>query len=227
VDTLGAVPLLIPPIGSRLDLNALLDRVDGVFIPGGLTNVHPSRYGRPATEQDGPFDQARDATTLPLIRAVLARGTPLFMTCRGLQELNVAFGGTLRREPDELPEEKKHGTPESATSDDERYRLRQPLRVRPGGRLAAILGSDRVLVNSLHSHLVDDLAPGLVVEATADDGSVEAVSVRDAKGFALAVIFHPEYWTRTDDVSRRILFAFRSAIRDHAAHRSLARSAAE
>jgi putative glutamine amidotransferase len=214
-----AIPLLVPALGAKLDVGGLLSRVQGVFVPGGLTNVHPARYGRAASDKDGPFDPDRDATTLPLIRAALERGVPLLMTCRGFQELNVALGGSLTREPEELPEERKHGTPESARNEDERYRLRQRLNVRPRGQLAGIVKQRRVLVNSLHSQVVDDLARGLAIEATAEDGSIEAVSVAGAKGFALGVIFHPEYWAERDEPSHAILRAFAAAVDAYAARK--------
>ena len=223
--TVGAVPVLVPAFGDKLDREALLDRVDGLFVPGGLTNVHPCRYGHQPTDKDGPFDPARDATTLPLIRSALARGLPTLMTCRGFQELNVGLGGTLKREPDDLPEEQKHGTPESARTEDERYRIRHGLNLVSGGKLRAIVRQERIQVNSLHSQLIDRLAPSLVVEATADDGSVEAVSVRDAKGFALAVVFHPEYWAERDEPSHAILRAFAAAVQDYAGRKPFSAAA--
>jgi putative glutamine amidotransferase len=225
VRTTGAVPVLVPALGDALNLEVLLDRVDALFVPGGLTNVHPCHYGHQPSEKDCPFDPARDATTLPLIRAALARGLPTLMTCRGFQELNVALGGTLMREPEDLPEEQKHGTPESAQTEDERYRIRHGLNVVSGGKLRGIVREDRIQVNSLHSQLIDKLAPSLIAEATADDGSVEAVSVRDAKGFALAVVFHPEYWTERDEPSHAILRAFAAAVADYAARKSFAAAA--
>jgi putative glutamine amidotransferase len=225
VRTTGAVPVLVPALGDALNLEVLLDRVDALFVPGGLTNVHPCHYGHQPSEKDGPFDPARDATTLPLIRAALARGLPTLMTCRGFQELNVALGGTLMREPEDFPEEQKHGTPESAQTEDERYRIRHGLNVVSGGKLRGIVREDRIQVNSLHSQLIDKLAPSLIAEATADDGSVEAVSVRDAKGFALAVVFHPEYWTERDEPSHAILRAFVAAVADYAARKSFAAAA--
>ena len=220
VDTIAritqAIPVLVPAHGDKLDIDGLLSRVHGVFVPGGLTNVHPSHYGKWPSEKYGPFDPARDATTLPLIRAALDRGVPLLMACRGFQELNVALGGSLKREPDDLPEENKHATPESATSEDERYRLRHNLNVEAGGLLAGILKQRHVVVNSLHSQLIDDLAPGLTIEAAADDGTVEAVSVAGAKGFALGVVFHPEYWAERDQPSHAILRAFAAAVHAYA-----------
>jgi putative glutamine amidotransferase len=223
--TTGALPVLVPALGEQLDLDTLLSRVDGVFVPGGLTNVHPSRYGHQPDRKDGPFDPARDSTTLPLIRAALARGIPILMTCRGFQELNVALGGSLRREPEDLPEEQKHGTPASARTEDERYRIRHGLRLSPGSKLLDIVGKQRIQVNSLHSQLIDKLAPSLMVEATADDGSVEAVTVADAKGFNLAVVFHPEYWAERDEPSYAILQAFAEAVGDYARRRTFAAAA--
>jgi putative glutamine amidotransferase len=223
--TIGAVPILAPALGQRLDVDTLLNRVDGVFVPGGLSNVHPSCYGSLPERKDGPFDPERDSTTLPLIRAALDRSMPILMTCRGFQELNVALGGSLRREPEDLPEEQKHGTPASAQTDDERYRIRHGLNLTPGGRLRAIVGKERIRVNSLHSQMVDRLAPSLEVEATADDGSVEAVTVSGARGFNLAVVFHPEYWAERDEASHAILQAFAAAVRDYALRRAFTAAA--
>jgi putative glutamine amidotransferase len=217
---IGGVPVIIPALGRELDAGPLLHSINGLMIPGGLTNVDPVLYGQAATSDKGPFDRDRDATNLPLIREALQLGLPLLMTCRGFQELNVALGGTLKREPDGLPEEEKHGTPASATTEDERFRIRQHLDLIPGGQLAAILNSKCVRVNSLHSQLIDRLAPGLVAEATAEDGSIEAASVSDANGFALAVIFHPEYWAERDPPSLAILNAFGEAVRRHAARKA-------
>jgi putative glutamine amidotransferase len=216
---LDAVPILIPALGDDLDIDGLLARVDGVVLPGGLTNVHPAHYKREATEADEPFDPHRDATALPLLRRAVELGTPMLMICRGLHELNVAFGGAMRPEPSDRPEKEKHGTPESARTEAERYRLRHQLNIVPGGMLARLVGKEQVLVNSCHSQLVDVLAPGLLCEATANDGTIEAVSVKDARGFALAVAFHPEFWVEQDTFSRAIVEAFGDAVRTHAASR--------
>jgi putative glutamine amidotransferase len=146
---------------------------------------------------------------------------PLLATCRGLQELNVALGGTLRKEPDDLPEEQKHGTPESANSENERYRLRHNLNVRKGGVLRRAVKKETVLINSLHSQLIERLAPELESEATADDGTIEAARPRSARGFALGVMFHPEYWAENDPASAAILAAFGNAVRAYADARQL------
>jgi putative glutamine amidotransferase len=168
--------------------------------------------------RDGPFDEFRDEVALHLIPRALARGLPSLFVCRGIQELNVAFGGTLTKEPDDLPEDSRHGTPE-ADNEDARYRLRQKVTLRKGGMLQQICGADTVMVNSLHSFLIADLAPNLVAEAVAEDGTVEAVSVHGATAFALGTLFHPDYWASTDHASACILTAFGDAVRQHAAKR--------
>jgi putative glutamine amidotransferase len=220
VRIIGVLPIIAPAIGTALDVAELLDRVEDVFVPGGISNVHPSLYGREATDSHQPFDPARDSTTLSLIREALSRGIPLLLTCRGFQELNVVLGGTLKIEDDGKPEEDKHGTPKSAKSEDEQYRIRHGLNIKPGGQLASIVRSPRISVNSLHSQLIDQLAPGLVVEAMADDGTVEAVTVQGSPGFALAVVFHPEYWAERDEPSLAILRAFGAAVRAYASRKS-------
>src|SRR3954468_7289705 len=214
----GAVPRILPAV-PEADIDAYLDGLDGLFVGGGQTNVHPSRYAQTADEaRDGPFDEFRDEVALRLIPRALARGIPALFICRGIQELNVALGGTLAKEPDDLPEDKRHGTPK-ADNEDARYRLRQKLTLRQGGVLHQICGADSIMVNSLHSFLIADLAPSLVAEAVAEDGSIEAVSVDGASAFALGTLFHPDYWASTDHASARILSAFGDAVRQHASAR--------
>jgi putative glutamine amidotransferase len=211
----GAVPRILPAAPAA-DIDAYLDGLDGLFIGGGQTNVHPSRYGQTADEaRDGPFDEFRDEVAMHLIPRALARGIPALFVCRGLQELNVAFGGTLAKEPDDLPEDSRHGTPD-ANNEDSRYRLRQELTLRKGGLLQEICGAETITVNSLHSFLIADLAPGLVAEAVAEDGSIEAASVEGTSAFALGTLFHPDYWASTDHVSACIVSAFGDAVRQHA-----------
>src|SRR4051812_35796760 len=194
IRVLCAEPVIVPPTEGAIGIDDLLDVADGFFIAGGVTNIHPARYGKQASPEYGPFDEARDGFVLPLIPQILQRGIPLLVTCRGFQELNVALGGTLCKEPDDLPEEQKHGTPKSAQTEDERYRIRHKLTIQSGGILARAIGDGTVRINSLHSQLIERLAPELVVEATAEDGTIEAARPRSASGFALGTMFHPEYW---------------------------------
>ena len=210
---------IIPAFEEGNDTDAILDRVDGLLVSGSATNVHPSLYGRESTEADGPFDIARDSTSLPLIRRAIERGIPMLAICRGLQELNVALGGTLASEIHDQPGMWDHRKP-NVPERDHMYAIRQPVFVREGTCIARHLGlSGEVQINSLHRQAIAETAPRLTVEATAEDGTIEAVSVIDAKGFAVGVQWHPEYWAETDAPSRALFKAFGDAVRDYAATR--------
>lgn len=212
----GVLPVLIPSFGDRLDIDGLLSRVDGVMLTGSKTNVNPTLYGGEADETNGPYDDARDATTLPMIRKAIARGIPVLAICRGIQELNVALGGSLATEIQEMEGRMDHRAPPSEDQ-DERFAIRHPVRIEAGSCLAEIFGAGDIMVNSVHRQGIGTLAPRLAVEAVAEDGTVEAVSVIDAPGFAIGVQWHPEYWAGSDDVSARIFRAFGDATREHAA----------
>ena len=216
VHAFGAMPLILPSLGEALDFDALLARVDGVLLPGSRSNVHPQRYGTPATPQAEPHDPRRDAVTLPLIAAALRRGVPLFAICRGMQELNVALGGTLIAEVQEEAGRNDHRAPVS-DDQDVRFAIRHEVTIVPGGTLAAILRTDTIWVNSLHRQAIGRLAEALAIEATAPDGTIEAVRVRDAASFALGVQWHPEYWVRTDAPSQKLFAAFGEAVRRYRA----------
>ncbi|MCP1200326.1 gamma-glutamyl-gamma-aminobutyrate hydrolase family protein [Notoacmeibacter sp. MSK16QG-6] len=209
-------PLIVPAFGRKTNYDAVLAAVDGVMLTGARSNVHPDNYGVAATENHGPFDPARDATSLPLIQMALERGLPLLAICRGHQELNVALGGTIADEVQELPGRADHRAPEADTQ-DERYIIRQNVAVRPDGPLTGMLGGQTIAVNSLHRQAIDRPADRLSVEATASDGTAEAVCVKDATAFAYGFQWHPEYWASTDEPSRAIFEAFGKAVRDHAA----------
>ncbi len=222
----GALPVLVPSFGDRLDLDALLSRVDGVMLTGSKSNVHPSLYGGDASEENGPYDTARDSTTLPLIRKAIGRGVPLLAICRGIQELNVALGGTLASEIQEREGSLDHRAPAS-DDQDQRFAIRQKVSIRPGTCLAGVFGAGDIEVNSVHRQAADRLGENLQVEAVAEDGTVEAVSVKGARAFAVGVQWHPEYWVKSDSVSQKIFRAFGDAVRLHAAARPEARVAAE
>ena len=222
----GVFPVMVPSFGERLDLDSLLDSVDGVVVTGSKSNVHPSLYGGDASEANGPYDPDRDATTLPMIRLAIERGVPLLAICRGIQELNVALGGTLTAEVQELPGRIDHRAPTS-DSQDERFAIRQDVTIAPGSCLADVFGACSIRVNSVHRQAIDRLGTRLQVEAVAEDGTVEAVSVRDARAFAVGVQWHPEYWAKSDDASARIFRAFGEAARAHRATRLGTRDAAE
>jgi putative glutamine amidotransferase len=217
----GVLPLIVPALGDQVDLHSLLAQVDGVMLTGSKSNVHPKHYGAASTPDHEPFDEARDATSLPLIRAAIDAGVPLFAICRGVQELNVALGGSIAHEI-----HAREGTDDhrETVSDDRdvMYRFAHSVAVKPGTCLAGIVGDGQVDVNSLHRQAIDAVAPRLQVEATADDGTVEAVSVIGAKAFAVGVQWHPEYWAHSDVPSSALFRAFGDAVRNHAEGRRVA-----
>ncbi len=221
VDHADAAPLLVPSYGEALDLRSLVARCDGVLMTGSRSNVHPPHYGEEEHEKHGPFDHDRDATTLALARTALDMGVPLFAICRGHQELNVALGGTLVGEVHEDDERMDHRSPD-VDDNDVRFRLAHTITTRAGGMLQRILGPEPIHVNSLHRQAVGKLAPGLEVEATAEDGTIEATSVRNAQSFAMSVQWHPEYWAGRDSPSTKLFEAFGEAARAHRASSSQA-----
>lgn len=216
VRAIGAIPLILPSLDETQEFDALFERVDGVLLPGSRSNVHPARYGKVAAAKTEPHDPRRDAVTLPLIAATLRHGVPLFAICRGMQELNVALGGTLIAEVQEEAGRSDHRAPASAEPDT-RFAVSHAVTLVPGGLLAGIMGTDSIRVNSLHRQAIGRLAERLAVEATAADGTIEAVTVRDTPGFALGVQWHPEYWVKTDPPSQKLFAAFGAAVAGHRA----------
>lgn len=216
VKAAGLMALIVPALEEDNNADAILDRVDGLLVSGSASNVHPSLYGKEARENDGPFDPARDATSLPLIRRAIDRAIPMLAICRGIQELNVALGGTLASEIQEQPGIWDHRKPQNVERDT-MYSIRQSVFVKEGSCIARVLGPGEVRVNSLHRQAIADTAPRLQVEALAEDGTIEAVSVIGAKAFAVGVQWHPEYWAETDSPSHKLFAAFGDAVRDYAA----------
>ncbi|MBI4183613.1 MAG: gamma-glutamyl-gamma-aminobutyrate hydrolase family protein [Proteobacteria bacterium] len=211
----GLTPILIPALGPELDLDGLLAHLDGVVLTGSRTNVEPHHYQGPPSEPGTPHDPARDATTLPLVRATLARGLPLLAICRGFEEMNVALGGTLHQMLESLPGFLDHSTP-SEQPVAVKFALAHFVDLVPGGYLAGLFGTARIAVNSLHHQGIDRPADGLAVEARAPDGLIEAARVVDAPAYALGIQWHPER-RPLDDVHAARLFAdFGDAVRRHA-----------
>ncbi len=212
----GAVPVLVPASQAACDIPTLLSRLDGIILTGSRSNVHPSLYDGPPHADGTPEDPARDSITLPLIRAAIRNGTPLLAICRGMQELNVALGGSLDQRIQDLPGRMDHSTPMQPNS-RVRTGKAHSVAVVPGSWLHRVAGATTISINSLHNQGVDRLAPGLVVEGRAPDGTIEAVRVAAAPGFAVGVQWHPEYDWMHDAVSRGILASFGQAVRAHVA----------
>ena len=205
----GALPLLIPSTDAPLAVAEVLAAVDGLLFTGSPSNVAPPRYGATA-RADMLLDEARDATTLPLLLGAIAAGKPVLAICRGFQELNVALGGTLHQKVHELPGMLDHRAPQGVSLDAE-YAPAHRIAISADGLLHRISGVTEAMVNSLHHQGLDRLAPGLDVEAKAPDGLIEAVSL-PGKAFVLGVQWHPEWAFAQDALSRAIFAGFAAAL---------------
>jgi putative glutamine amidotransferase len=218
LEAAGAAPLLIPSLAEELKFDELLERLDGLLFTGSPSNVEPQHYQGAPSAPGTLHDPARDATTLPLIRKAVQVGVPVFGICRGFQEMNVAFGGTLHQKLHEVPGHLDHRDDETQPLEVQ-YGPAHEVVLEPGGVLRALAASDRIRVNSLHSQGIDRLGEELAVEARAPDGVVEAFRVRAARRFALAVQWHPEWKVMSNPFSRALFAAFGESSRERAQSR--------
>ncbi|MBR0800064.1 gamma-glutamyl-gamma-aminobutyrate hydrolase family protein [Bradyrhizobium jicamae] len=215
----GVMTLGLPAEAGAFDADSLIDSIDGVLLTGSPSNVSPACYGAPAAPDEMLLDLARDAAVLPLVRRVVAAGVPILGVCRGFQEMNVAFGGTLDPAVHTRSGRLDHREGDHARPIERWYDDSHDIDIAPGGVLAGLVGEQRVPVNSLHHQGIDRLGQGLRVEATAPDGLVEAFSVACAPAFALAVQFHPEMRIHDCPLAQAIFTAFGTACRKRLLHR--------
>ena len=218
----GCLPMLIPGLPDSVDIGDLLGTVDGIVLTGARANVHPRHYGEELTEAHGLMDEGRDAVILPLVRAAIERGVPLLGLCKGIQEMNVALGGSLWPEVGALPGRHRHRMPKGCRDPEIVFELRERVRLRPGGEVARLLGTENIVVNSLHGQAIRDLGRGVVVEGWAADDTIEAISVEGARSFAIGVQWHAEYDACRDPVSVALFRAFGEAARARQARRRAA-----
>jgi putative glutamine amidotransferase len=214
-DDVGATVFTIPGLADTANAIELLDAVDGVLLTGSFSNVHPSTYGASIATAQGFYDPKRDAVTLPLIRAALERAVPIFGICRGMQELNVALGGTLHQVLHEAPGKADH-RPKDSLPLEQQFGPAHEIEIMEGGVLDSIVGERRLIVNTAHTQGIDRVAESLRIEAVSADGVVEALSVTSARAFAVGVQFHPEWGTHDHALYRALFTAFRSAVWGHA-----------
>ncbi|MPW16538.1 gamma-glutamyl-gamma-aminobutyrate hydrolase family protein [Paraburkholderia sp. CNPSo 3157] len=214
IDSAHALAILLPALGERQTPEDVLTHVDGLLFTGSYSNVEPHRYGGHASAPGTLHDPARDATTLPLMRAAIDAGVPVLAICRGFQEMNVVFGGTLHQSVHTVDGYDDHR--ENKEDDlDVQYGPSHALRLVQGGLLQKLAGgASEAHVNSLHGQGVERLGNGLTVEAHAPDGLIEAISVANARAFALGVQWHPEWKHANDALSTAIFRAFGAACRD-------------
>jgi putative glutamine amidotransferase len=213
-DEVGATVFTVPGLADTSNALELLDAVDGVLLTGSFSNIHPSAYGESIATSEGFYDEQRDAVTLPLIRAALERAVPIFGICRGMQELNVALGGTLHQVMHEAPGKDDHRSDERLPLEAQ-FEPAHEIEILRGGVLALLVPERRVRVNTSHMQGVNRVADGLRVEAVSNDGTVEALSVDAARAFAVGVQFHPEWGTSENNLYRQLFAAFRAAVWAH------------
>jgi putative glutamine amidotransferase len=210
----ASLPMVIPAMAEELGMDELLGRLDGLVFTGSASNVEPHLYSGPPSDPGTLHDPARDATTLPLIRKAVAAGVPVLGICRGFQEMNVAFGGTLHQKVHTVEGKMDHREDESLELEVQ-YGPAHEVTLEPGGQLRQLSGQDRITVNSLHAQGIDRLGEGLSIEARAPDGLVEAFRVQRAQSFAVAVQWHPEWQVMSNAFSRALFAAFGTAAREY------------
>ncbi len=224
VDGARATPILLPALQPPLAAEEWLDRLDGLLLTGAVSNIEPHHYGDEPSWEGNPHDPARDATTLDLVPRAVRMGIPVLAICRGFQEVNVAFGGTLHQKLHEATGYADHRENTDAPPEVQ-YAPSHDIRLAEGGLLAAIAGGTQARVNSLHGQGVARLGDGLVVEAIAPDGAIEAFR-RDGDGFLLGVQWHPEWQVTHNPFYLGILRTFGDACRAYAARRARQAAAA-
>ena len=221
VRMVDCIPLLLPPLGAAMDIDDLVPRVDGVLLTGGRANIEPHHYEGPPFPDDEIIDPSRDALVLPLVRACIAARVPVFGICRGIQEINVALGGSLHYRIHQLPGKDDHRRPQhDEVTAEEVHRPKHLVRFRPGGLFQSLTGCDEMMVNSLHGQGVDRLGAGLIVEATSPDGVIEGVRYNDDTQFVVGVQWHAEWEPEQHALSSALYAAFGKAARARAARRA-------
>ncbi|MCQ9424666.1 gamma-glutamyl-gamma-aminobutyrate hydrolase family protein [Pseudomonas sp. LJDD11] len=214
----AGIPVVLPALDTPVDPQQLLQSLDGILFTGSPSNVEPHHYQGTPSIEGTRHDPDRDRLTLPLLRAAIDQGVPVFCICRGFQELNVTLGGTLHQRVQELEGFLDHREPQSEDLAAQ-YAPQHAVTVQPGGVLAALGLPGEFQVNSLHSQGIDRLAAGLRAEALAPDGLIEAVSMRDSRGFVVGVQWHPEWRFSENPQSLRLFDAFRDACQAYAQRR--------
>jgi putative glutamine amidotransferase len=222
------IPMLLPPVGAAMDINDLVSRVDGVLLTGGRANVEPHHYDGSAFPPDEVIDPGRDTLVLPLVRACIAARVPVFGICRGIQEINVALGGSLHYRIHQLAGKNDHRRPQRENvTHEEVFRPNHLVKFTPGGLFQSLTGHNEMMVNSLHGQGVDRLGEGLVVEAVSPDGVVEGLRYdgggrddrADDRQFIVGVQWHAEWQPEKHVLSSALYTTFGEAARARAARR--------
>ncbi len=214
------IPVLLPPIGTAVDIAELVSHMDGFVLTGGRANIQPHHYNGPPFPPDEFIDPGRDALVLPLVRACIAAHVPVFGICRGIQEINVALGGSLHYRIHELAGKNDHRRPQrDDVSTEAVFQLKHRVNLTAGGLFQALCGSNEIMVNSLHGQGVDRLGAGLVVEAVSPDGIIEGLRYNDDQQFMVGVQWHAEWRPDEHALAKPLYEAFGKAAQARAMRR--------
>jgi putative glutamine amidotransferase len=215
----GCVPLLAPSCCGIDDIDQYLSMVDGVYLTGAGSNIDPALYGQKNETPSKGQDKERDLFDIALIHAALKRGLPLFAICRGMQEINVALGGTIHQKAYEVPGMNDHReNPNDPVA--VQYAASHNVQALPGSWFAELMGAAAFPVNSLHGQALDQLGEGVEALAHAEDGLIEAIHLPNLEQFTLAVQWHPEWQAAQNPHSVKIFQAFGDACRQRVAQRA-------
>jgi len=206
-------------LAQASDIASLLPLVDGVMLTGSPSNVHPTHFDQEVTDSSLPLDPERDGLTLALVQACIEQQVPLLGVCRGFQEINVALGGSLAQQVHEVAGRLDHREPDGVAL-EQQYAPAHEVRFAAGSAFVQWAGGPVARVNSLHGQGIDRLAAGLEPQGWAPDGLVEAFRVREARAFACAVQWHPEWRFSENPFYSAIFKAFGDACRQRQATRS-------
>lgn len=212
-DVVGGTPVLIPALPDAEMIAHYLEILDGLLLTGGRANIEPHHYGGPPFPEGEITDPARDNTVLPLIRGCVENNIPVLGICRGIQEINVALGGTLHYRVNELPGKMDHRMRQDVDTRDERFALRHRVTLTEGGLFHKLAGKTEIMVNSLHGQGIDRLAPGAAIEAVSEDGVIEGIRVGNDDSFVVGVQWHAEYHPDHHELSHELFKSFGEAAR--------------
>ena len=216
----SCVPVMLPALGDRIHVESFVERIDGLVLTGGRANVEPWHYDGPPFPDDEPIDPERDATTLAMVRACVAAEVPVFGICRGIQEMNVALGGSLHYRLHLLEDKDDHRMPQrDDVTVEEIFEPRHSVRLTRGGMFERLAGASEVMVNSLHGQGIDELAGALEVEAVTPDGVIEGVRLKNDRTFTVGVQWHAEWRPEEHELSRKLFEEFGDAARARARRR--------
>ena len=204
----NVIPTLIPTCLSNGDLVDYISTIDGLLLTGGRANIEPHHFGGKKFPKDEIIDPSRDRSALFLIKECVSLNMPLFGICRGIQEINVAYGGNIFYRVHEVAGKIDHRMPQNNdASVEDIFKPRHIINIRKNSLLESFTGQKKCIVNSLHGQGINKLGKGLTVEALSEDGLIEAISINGYEAFGIGVQWHAEFHPeRSDNYINKILF---------------------